>query len=76
MGYALVSKWVASLGGSLQMDLSYATIPTCDNTFVRLNREQEKRYHVEDPKDPMNELVYEMEDLGKLCNIVQLFSIH
>jgi ribonuclease HI len=46
------------------MDLSYATIPTCENTFVRLNREQEKKYHVEDPQDPMNELVYEMEDLG------------
>jgi hypothetical protein len=57
-------KWDESLGGSLQMDLSYATIPTCENTFVRLNREQEKRYHVEYPKDHMNELVYEMEYLG------------
>jgi len=64
MGYALVSEVGCKFGGSLQMDLSYATIPTCDSIFVRINREQEKRYHVEDPKDPMNELVYEMEDLG------------
>jgi len=47
--------------GSLQMDLAYATIPTFDNTFVNVNREQEKRYHVE---DPMNELLYEIEDHG------------
>jgi len=33
-GMLLYRKWVPSLGGSLQMDLSYATIPTCDNTFV------------------------------------------
>jgi hypothetical protein len=46
------------------MDLSYATIPICANTFVRLNREQKRRYHVEDPKEPMNELAYESEDLG------------
>jgi hypothetical protein len=63
-GMLLSRKWAASLGGSLQMDLSYATIPTCDNTFVRLTREQEKKYHVEDPKEPMNELVYETEGLG------------
>jgi hypothetical protein len=74
-GMLLSRKWAASLGGSLQMDLSYATIPTCDNTFVRLNREQEKRYHVEDPKDPMNELVYEWRS-WELCNIDQLFSTH
>jgi hypothetical protein len=60
----LSRKWVASLGSSLQMDLSYATIPTCDNILVRLNREQEKKYHVEDPKEPMNELVYETEGFG------------
>jgi hypothetical protein len=63
-GMLLSWKRAGSLGGSLQMNLSYATIPTCNNTFVRLHREQEKRYHVEDPKDPMNELVYEIEDLG------------
>jgi len=37
-GMILSWKWATSFGGSIQMDLSYATIPTCDNTFVRLNR--------------------------------------
>jgi hypothetical protein len=63
-GMLLSRKWAASLRGILQMDLSYASIPTCDNTFFRLNTKQEKKYHVEYPKDPMNELVYEMENLG------------
>jgi len=63
-GMLLSQKWATSLGGSLQMDLSFSKFPTCDNTFVRLNREQKKRYHVKDPNDPMNELVYEMGDLG------------
>ena len=63
-GMLLSRKWGASLVGCLRMDLSCATTPTCDNTFVRLNGERETRYHVEDPKEPMNELVYELEDLG------------
>jgi hypothetical protein len=52
LGDAFVKKICCSLGGSLQMDLSYATIPTCDGTFVTLNREKFRRYHVEDPKQP------------------------
>jgi hypothetical protein len=57
-GMLLSRKWAAaSLGGSLQMDLSYATIPTCEGTFVTLYREHPRRYHVEDPNEPMNEFV-------------------
>ena len=33
----LSRKWVASLGGNIQMDLSYATISTCENNFVTLH---------------------------------------
>ena len=42
------------------MDLSYATIPTCENTFVTLH----KMYHVDDTEYPMNEIVYMEEELG------------
>ena len=46
------------------MDLSYATIPSSENSFVKLHREKERKYHVEDPKEPMNEFVYHMCDIG------------
>jgi hypothetical protein len=57
-------RWAANFGGTLQMDLSYATIPTCEGMFVTLHRELAYRYHVEDPKDPVNELVYYEKDIG------------
>jgi hypothetical protein len=60
----LYPKWASNLGSSIQMDLSYATIPTCENTFVTLHQEKIKIYHVEDSQDPMNDLVYYEEDLG------------
>jgi hypothetical protein len=61
-GMLLSRKFSTDLGGSLQMDISYATIPTQEGTFVTLYREQFKRYHVEDPKEPMNEFVYTVDD--------------
>jgi hypothetical protein len=38
-GMLLSREWVATLGGSLQMDLSYATIPHPEGGFVTLYRE-------------------------------------
>jgi hypothetical protein len=46
------------------MDLTYATIPTPDGNTFKLNRELERRYHVEDPRNPKNELKYREDDLG------------
>jgi ribonuclease HI len=63
-GMLLSRKTVADLGGNLQMDLTYATIPTPDGTTFKLNRELERRYHVEDPRNPRNELKYKEDDLG------------
>jgi len=63
-GMLLSRGWGAMLGGTLQMDLSYATIPLAENTFVTLHGEPERNYHVEDPQDSMNELMYEENDLG------------
>lgn len=63
-GMILSRKWATDLGGSIQMDLSYTTIPTSENTFATLHHEQMRRYHVKDPQDPMNELVCYEEDMG------------
>lgn len=42
----LSRKWGASLGGSIQINRSYATIPFSENTFVKLHRERERKSHV------------------------------
>ena len=39
-GMFLSRKWVATLGGYIQMDWTYATIPTSKNTRVILHREK------------------------------------
>jgi hypothetical protein len=46
------------------MGLSYVTIPTIENTYIKLYREQMMKYHVDDVKEPMNELVYMRDDFG------------
>jgi hypothetical protein len=63
-GMLLSRKWAATMGGTLQMDLTYATILSSENSFVKLYREKERKFHVEDPKEPMNEFVYHMSDIG------------
>jgi hypothetical protein len=63
-GMLLNRKAAADLGGSIQMDLSYATIPTPDGGTFKLDREVYRKVHVENPKVPMDELVYEEEGLG------------
>jgi hypothetical protein len=62
-GMLLNRKEAADLGGSLQMDLSYATLPTPDGRTFKLNREVYRKYHVEDPKNPKNELKWTDEGL-------------
>ena len=63
-GMLLSRKAAVDLGGNLQMDLTYATIPTPDGNTFKLKRELERRYHVEDPKNPKNELKYREDELG------------
>ena len=73
-GMLLSRKWAADLGGNLQMDLTYATIPTPEGTMVRLNRELQRKYHVEDPKNLRNELKYKLDGIGNyviLSNFVE-----
>jgi hypothetical protein len=63
-GMLLNRKTTADLGGSLQMDLTYATIPTPNGLEFRLNRELERKYHVEDPRKKENEIVFREVEMG------------
>jgi hypothetical protein len=63
-GMLLNRKTAADLGGNLQMDLTYATIPTPSSLTFRLNRELERKYHVEDPRRKDNEIVYREVEMG------------
>jgi hypothetical protein len=63
-GMFLSRKTTANFGGSIQMDLTYATIPTTYGAMFRLNRELERNYHVEDSKKPIDELVYHELEMG------------
>jgi ribonuclease HI len=76
-GMLLSRKTTTDLGGNIQMDLTYATIPTPDGTMFRLNRELERRYHVEDSRNPRNELKYKEDDFGNyaiLSNSLELIE--
>ena len=61
-GMLISTKIAVDLGVNIQMDLTYATIPSLDGTMVRLNRELERRYHIEDPKHPRNELKHKEDE--------------
>jgi ribonuclease HI len=63
-GMLLNREATVDLGGSLQMDLSYATLPTPNGNTFKLNREVYRKYHVEDPKNPKSELRWIDEGLG------------
>jgi hypothetical protein len=62
----LLSKsWGAKLGGSLQLDMAYATIPIFGGQFTRLYRETRLAYIVSDPQNQNNYPFYiSDQDLG------------
>jgi hypothetical protein len=64
-GMLLSRSWGAKLGGSLQLDMTYATIPIFGGQFTRLYRETRLAYTVSDPHNPSNYPVYVTDqDLG------------
>jgi hypothetical protein len=64
-GLLLSRSWGAKLGGSLQLDMTYATILVFGGQFTRLNRETGLAYTVSDPQNPNNYPVYVADqDLG------------
>ena len=63
-GVLLFRKWGATLGGSIQMDWNYATVPAYEFSLVKLYAEKEKRYHVKNPKKLLNQCVYNIDKHG------------
>lgn len=57
-GMLLSRSWASKLGGSLQMDMAYATIPVFYGETNRLYRETKLTYTISDPNHPNNYLVY------------------
>jgi ribonuclease HI len=64
-GMLLSRSWGAKLGGSLQLDMTYATIPVFGGQYTRLYRETRLAFTVGDPHNPNNHPVYIADqDLG------------
>ena len=64
-GMLLSRSWGAKLGGSLQLDMTYATIPVFGGQYTRLYRETRLAFMVGDPHNPNNHPVYIVDqDLG------------
>ena len=64
-GLLLSRSWAKKVGGTLQMDLSYATILVFGGENRRLYRELQFDYIVTDEKNPTNHPLYAVDkDLG------------
>jgi hypothetical protein len=57
-GMLLSSYWGTKLGGSLQLDMTYATILIFGGKFTRLYRETRLEYTLSNPQNPNNYPVY------------------
>ena len=61
----LSRSWSKKLGGTLQMDMSYTTIPVFIGEFRRLYRETQMAYIISDDESPSNHPIYvEEKELG------------
>jgi hypothetical protein len=70
-GMLLSRSWIKNLGGTLQMDLTYATIPMFIGEHRRLYREAQLAYIISDEADPTNHPIFSLDiDLGS--NLLQL----
>jgi ribonuclease HI len=64
-GMLLSRSWIKKLGGTLQMDLTYATIPVFGGEHRRLYREAQLAYIVSDEANPTNHPIFALDtDLG------------
>jgi hypothetical protein len=70
-GCLLSRSWMKRLGGTLQMDLSYATIPVFGGVNIRLYREYQLAYVISDEKNPSNHPIYSI-DTGMGSCILQI----
>jgi hypothetical protein len=70
-GMILSRSWIKRLGGTLQMDLSYATIPVFGGEHRRIYREAQLSYIISDEANPINHPIFLVDiDLG--TSILQL----
>jgi hypothetical protein len=61
----LSRSWIKRLGGNLQMDLTYATIPVFGGEHRRLYREDQLAYIISDEANPTNHPIFSLDiDLG------------
>jgi hypothetical protein len=64
-GMLLSRSWIKRLGETLQMDLTYATIPVFGGEHRRLYRKSQLAYIVSDEANPTNHPIYALDtDLG------------
>ena len=64
-GLLLSRSWSKSLGGTLQMDLTYATIPMFGGETKRLYREHQLTYIISNEKNSVNHPIYAVDtDFG------------
>jgi ribonuclease HI len=64
-GMLLSRTWIKRLGGTLQMDLTYATIPVFGGEHMKLYREAQLAYIIGDEANPTNHPIFALEtDLG------------
>ena len=72
-GMLLSRYWIKILGGTLQMDLSYATIPVFGGEHRRIYREAQLAYIIIDEENPTNHPIFVVDtDLGS--SILQLID--
>jgi len=72
----LLSKgWIKRLGGTLQNDLSYATVLVLGGESRRLYREAQLAYIISDDKNPTNHPIYAMDTDFGAC-ILQIEESH
>jgi len=66
-GMLLSISWIKILGGTLQMDLTYATIPVFGGEHRRLYRESQLAYIINDEANPTNHPIFSLDtDLGSI----------
>jgi hypothetical protein len=64
-GMLLSRSWIKRLGGTLHMDLTYATIPIFGGEHRILYREAQLAYNISDEADPTNHHIFAFDiDLG------------
>jgi hypothetical protein len=61
-GILVLRSWAKKVGGTLQMDLSYATIPIFGGEHRRLYKEVRLAYLASDHENPTNHPIYVVED--------------